>query len=101
MQIWPAIVFGWPSLILGSILVVAGVAFRRAAIAAVGALAGSGFLAYLAMNPFPARLFGLLALAGNAAAAFALSRRKTRFAWLSLLPLVAVWAWLVYVGAIA
>jgi hypothetical protein len=99
MHAWPAVVFGWPSLIAGSILVVAGVALRKTAIAAVGALAASGFLAYLAMNPPPARIFGLFALAGNVAAALALWRRQSRVAWLSLLPLLAVWTWLVYVGA--
>lgn len=99
MQIWPAIVFGWPSLIVGSILVVAGVALRRTAIAAVGALVASGFFAYLAMNPPPTRLFGLLALAGNAAAAIAVGRRRIRLAWLSLLPLAAAWGWLARAAA--
>jgi hypothetical protein len=99
MHTWPAIVFGWPSLIVGSILVVVGVALRRAAITAAGALIAVGFLAYLAMNPSPTRLFGLLTLAGNALAVLAVWRQKTVLAWLSLLPLASVWAGLVYISA--
>jgi hypothetical protein len=85
MHAWPAIVFGWPSLVVGSMLLAAGVSLRRTAITAAGALVTAGFLSYRAMNPFPSRLFGLLALAGNAAAAFAVWRGKTHLAWLSLL----------------
>jgi hypothetical protein len=99
MHIWPAIVFGWPSLIVGSILVVVGVALRRAAITAAGALIAVGFLAYLAMNPYPTRLFGLLALTANAAAALAVWRRRTVLAWLSLIPLLSIWIGLVYFSA--
>lgn len=56
----------------------------------------AGFCLYLAMNPFPFRLLGLLALAGNIASVVALQRRTRLLALGLVLPFLLVSTYLVY-----
>ena len=91
------VAFGWPAAILGLALLVAGIATRIPALAICGAVVAAGFCLYLSMNPFPFRLVGLLALAGNAASAATVVRRAPRVASLALLlPFVGAASYLVF-----
>jgi len=96
MYLWPAIVFGWPSAFAGLVLLVLGIALRRAWLVGVGALVSAGFCAYLAMNPLPFRLLGLLAIAGNVLAVLAVHRRRLLLSCLALLPFLFVSCYLIY-----
>lgn len=93
---WPALVFGWPSALGGALLLVLGVALGRAWLATFGAVLAAGFCAYLAMNPLPFRLIGLLALACNVACVFAVRRQAPWTARALLLPFLVVLAYLAH-----
>ncbi len=85
-----SIILGWPSALLGTFLLVAGVASRKIALAILGLLVSAGFLVYVAMNPLPFGGLGLAGLAGNAAAIFSLHRRRQLLAALFLIPHITV-----------
>lgn len=75
---WPQIVFGWPSALGGGALLALGVSFRRAWLAAAGALLSAGFCVYVGLNPFPFRILGPGVLLANVLAAITL-RKEGRF----------------------
>src|SRR5262245_27428790 len=96
MESWPIVVFGWPSAILGIALLVLGIVWRHPWVSAAGALASAGFCSYVALNPFPARLFGLAALACNILSVVAVRREATWPAAVLLLPFLLIIVWLAH-----
>lgn len=96
MEVWPAVVFGWPSAFGGAIFLVLGIVLRKAWVAGIGALLSAGFCAYIGMNPLPFRLLGPLAFAANVLSAVAVWRRASLLACAFLLPFIAVSSYLVY-----
>jgi hypothetical protein len=93
-----AILFlGWPSAILGFAFLVAGIVNRMPAFALTGAVIAGGFCLYLAMNPLPFRLVGLLALLCNGASAVTVVRKAPRLVSFALmLPFVSAASYLVF-----
>jgi len=90
MQYWPAIVFGWPAATIGGFLLVFGIIRQKAWLCVAGAILAAGFCMYVALNPPPARWIGLFALAGHLLCAFAVRRRATKLAAVSLTPFVTM-----------
>lgn len=87
LHYWPLVVFGWPAVILGAGLLIAGVAGSRAWLSIAGAVLVSGFSAYMALMPGMVRWLGLAALVGAWASVTAVRKRLTWPAALALLPL--------------
>ncbi|HEX9798687.1 MAG TPA: hypothetical protein VGC00_00815 [Thermoanaerobaculia bacterium] len=94
LDIWPTIVFGWPSAIAGAVLLGAAVIRLRADVALLGALVSAGFLTYVALNPLPLRAVGAGCLAANVACAVAVKLGRRRAATLWLLPYLILLGWL-------
>lgn len=99
MEYWSAIVFGWPSALCGIALLILGIAWRNAWVAWVGAAVSAGFCAYVAMNPPPFRVIGLVALACNGLCAVAVARRAVLPAVALLLPFVLAICLLFYASS--
>jgi len=83
---WPQIVFGWPSALIGGVLLALGVSFRRAWLAAAGALVSAGFCIYVGLNPLPFRVLGPGVLLANVLAAVVLRKEGRLVATVLLLP---------------
>jgi len=90
MEYFSIIVFGWPSAILGWILLASGMVLRKAKVTAIGAAVATGFCAYVSMNPPPIRWFGLVAFAGNWVSVVAIRRRSPGWAAASMLPFIVL-----------
>lgn len=88
MQYWPAIVFGWPSALLGAALLVAAIARRAFAAGIAGAILATGICAYASLAPPPLRWLGIVALGGNVASALAVRRGALTYAVVGLIPYV-------------
>jgi hypothetical protein len=90
MPVLMAIVFGWPSALLGLALLLGGALAQRASLSIGGAVVSTGFCAYLAMNPFPFALLGLAGFAGGCLSARASWRGAAVVALGWCLPLLVV-----------
>ncbi len=90
---WPAVVFGWPAIILALVLSVAGVIRKKPIWLYVAAVIVIPFTFYLFGSPRigPAGLTIPLLLAG---AGIAVRRGRYDLAWLLLAPFAGVIAWL-------
>ena len=96
LEIWPAVVFGWPSALGGLSLLALGIAFRQPWISALGALFSVGLCVYVSMNPLPFRIIGPLVLASNVASAVVLKKKGRLAAGVLLLPFSLFLAYMVY-----
>lgn len=96
MQYWPMIIFGWPSAVLGGILLVAGIVRRSTKFSIAGAVVSAGFCVYISMNPAPFRWLGLLALSANFLSAFAVRKHAYAFAAISTMPFFLISLFLAY-----
>ncbi len=89
---WPAVVFGWPAILLALVLSVMGVAKRSPLPLVVSAVIATPFSLYLGGSPrfgwlgfmIPVLLLG---------ASVAVRYRRVEIAWLLLVPIVAVLGW--------
>jgi hypothetical protein len=89
---WPALVFGWPAIILALILSVLGITRRRCVLLAAAAVITMPFSFYLLASPvlgwsglaIPSCLLG---------AGAAIRYHRTTLAWLLLLPVFCIIAW--------
>jgi general stress protein CsbA len=92
MSWWPAVVFGWPAILLSILLAITGISSRRPAALFVSAVIAAPFSFYLAGTPrvgwlalmLPVLLIG---------AGIAVRYRSVPTAWLLLMPVVAVVIW--------
>ena len=90
MNYWPAIVFGWPVVILGGALLVAGIVRQKSSLSLAGALLVTIFCAYLALMPPPFRWLALAALGGVYGSFFAVQKSASMIAALLLTPFFVV-----------
>ncbi len=89
---WPAVVFGWPSILLALVLSVIGIAKKSPLLLVVSAVVATPFSLYLGGSPrfgwlgfiIPVLLLG---------ASVAVRYRRVEIAWLLLVPIVAVLGW--------
>ncbi len=89
---WPAVVFGWPAILLALVLSVLGISKRIPGLLAVAAVIATPFSLFLGGGPrfgwlgfmIPVLLLG---------ASVAVRYRRVEIAWLLLLPIVAVLGW--------
>lgn len=90
MNYWPAIIFGWPTVILGGVLLIAGIVRQNSSLSLFGAILVSLFCGYLALMPPPFRWLALAALAGITGSYFAVKRQASVVASLLLVPFFAL-----------
>ena len=89
---WPAVVFGWPAILLAIVLSVVGIAKRSPSVLVTSALIATPFSLFLGGGPrfgwlgfmIPVLLLG---------ASVAVRYRRVEIAWSLLVPIVAVLAW--------
>ncbi len=89
---WPALVFGWPAILLASVLSVVGITKRSPSVLVFAAVIATPFSLYLGGSPrigwlgfmIPVLLLG---------ASVAVRYRRMEIAWLLLVPVVAVLGW--------
>ena len=90
MEYFSIIVFGWPSAILGCVLLASGIVLRNAKVTAIGAVVATGFCAYVSMNPPPIRWLGLVAFASYWLSVVAIWRRLPGWAAALMLPFIVL-----------
>jgi hypothetical protein len=93
LEMWPAILFGWPAILVALVLSVIGIVRRRARWLVVAAVIVLPFSLYLAGSP----VFGWLGLSIPLllpAASIAIYHHHTKVAWFLLAPFVGVSGWL-------
>ncbi len=92
MNWWPAVVFGWPSILLAIVLSVIGVAKRSPLLLVVSAVIASPFSLYLGGSPRVGWL-GFMIPVLLLGASIAVRYRRVEIAWLLLVPIVVVVGW--------
>lgn len=92
MSWWPAIVFGWPAILLAIVLSVLGIIKRRQALLIASAIVATPFSFYLGGSPRIAWM-GLMIPVLLIGAGIAVRFQKVRMAWLLLVPVLAVVSW--------
>ncbi len=96
LQMWPAIVFGWPAILLSIALSAVGIVRKRPKWLVVAAIVALPFSLYMAGSP-AFRWFGLAVPFLLVGAGIASYYDKTRVAWALLAPFVGVSGWLAIV----
>ena len=96
LQMWPAIVFGWPAILLSIALSAVGIVRKRPKWLVVAAIVALPFSLYLVGSP-AFRWFGLAVPFLLVGAGIASYYGKTRVAWTLLAPFVGVSGWLAIV----
>ena len=93
LEIWPAIVFGWPAILVSIALSVLGIVRGRPKWLFAAAIIALPFSFYLAASPVIGWL-GLTIPLLLAGAGISIRHRHTRVAWFLLAPFVGVSGWL-------
>jgi len=90
-QWWPAIVFGWPAVIVTLLLSVTGIARKKPVLLVIATIVVTPFSFYLMGSP----RFGLVGLAIPlllVSSSIAVHRRHLVLAWMLLVPVVGVFS---------
>ena len=83
---WQQLVFGWPGISCGIVVVASGVLLKRPSLVLLGTAAASGFVLYLsATHLWPA---AAIVIPSSIASAVALHRGRIVLAWLLFLPML-------------
>ena len=91
---WPAVVFGWPAVIVSVTLAAVGIVYRKLILLVVSAVLAAPFSFYLSGgNRWVSTICAALPLT-FVAAAYAVKRRRPWIAWCLLAPFVGVAIWL-------
>jgi hypothetical protein len=96
LEAWPAIVFGWPAILVSISLSITGIVRQRPKWLVVAAFVALPFSLYLAGSP-AFRWFGVAIPFLLVGASIAINYDKTRIAWTLLAPFVGVSGWLAIV----
>ena len=91
---WPAVVFGWPAVVVSMVLAAAGIVFRKTALLVVSAVLVAPLSYYLSGAESWIALAGPVILLSPLASAYAVKRGLSWLAWCSLAPLAGVAIWL-------
>ncbi len=94
---WPAVVFGWPAVVVSVVLAAAGIVFRKPALLVVSAVLAAPFSYYLSGAESWVALAGAAIPITLVAGAYAVKRRLSWVAWCLLAPFVGVAIWLAVV----
>jgi hypothetical protein len=92
VQWWPAVVFGWPPVLLAVVLSVLSIRNKRPALLATAAVIVTPFSLYLGGTP-RIGLFGFMIPVLLVGAAVAVRYRQAEIAWMFLVPVVAIVSW--------
>ncbi len=96
LQAWPAIVFGWPAVLLALVLSAAGITRNKPVFLVAAAAIVTPFSLYLAANPGIGRI-GLAIPLLLIGAGVAVHYRQTAVTWSLFTPVVVAMAWLAIV----
>jgi hypothetical protein len=89
---WPAVVFGWPAILLALVLSVLGIARKRPASLLVSAVIATPFSLYIGSTPrvgWPGLMIPVLLLGASTAVRY----RRVEIAWLFLTSVAVVIVW--------
>jgi len=89
---WPAVVFGWPAILLALVLSVLAISRRKPSVLAASAVIAAPFSLYLGGTPKVGWL-GFMIPVLLIGAGVAVRYRRVGTAWLLLVPVVAVVGW--------
>ncbi len=89
---WPALVFGWPAIVLAIVLSVVGITKKSAQVLVAAAIIAAPFSLYIGGTPRVGWL-GFMIPVLLVGASVAVRYRRVEIAWLSLVPVVAVVGW--------
>ena len=92
MNWWPAVVFGWPSILVAIVLSVLGITKRRPAVLIASAVVAAPFSLYLGGSPRIGWL-GLMNPVLLIGASVAVRYHKVRLAWMLVVPVLALVGW--------
>ncbi len=93
LQIWPAIVFGWPAILIALALAVTGIVREKR----VWLIAATILVLPISFYLFGSPRFWWLGLSIPlllSGASFAVSRRRNKIAWALLVPVLGIFGWL-------
>jgi hypothetical protein len=93
VDIFPAILFGWPTILTALLLCVAGIWLKRSWLVAAGALLSLPFDYYLSGSP-KFGMLGILLPLCLFASAYAVRRQIIWLAWVLLIPFVGIVLWI-------
>jgi len=96
LEMWPAIVFGWPAILLSIALSAIGIVRKRPKWLVVAAILALPFSIYLVGSP-AFRWFGLAIPLLLAGAGYSIFKNHSGVAWFLLAPFVGVSGWLAIV----
>ncbi len=65
MEIFPIILFGWPSAIIGALFLISGIVLKNRKFGIIGAIIAMGFCLFTSLYPPPIRWLGISALMSN------------------------------------
>ena len=91
---WPAVVFGWPAVIVSVILAASGIVSRRPVLLLVSAVLAAPFSFYLSLGNNWFATVGTVIPFTLLAGAYAVKRRRSWIAWCLLAPFVGVATWM-------
>ena len=91
---WPAVVFGWPAVIVSVTLAAVGIVYRKSVLLLVSAVLAAPFSFYLSGAESWVAMAGAAIPLTLVAAAYAVKRRRPWIAWCLLAPFVGVAIWL-------
>ena len=97
LQYLPAIIFGWPSAIVGGLLLFVGIFRLSSKLSITGAVISAGFCFYIFASPPPLRWIGLLSFAGNILSIVAVRKKVPTVAAVFIAPFVLVTVYLAIV----
>ena len=89
---WPALLFGWPAILLAIVLSVLGITKRSPSVLAASAIIATPFSLYLGGSPRVGWL-GFIIPVLLVGASVAVRYRRVEIAWLLLVPIVAIVGW--------
>jgi hypothetical protein len=96
---WPAVVFGWPAVLVSMGLAAAGIGLRMPALLVVSAVLVAPLSLYLSGAASWVALFGPVILLSLLASAYAVKRGLSWLAWCSLATFAGVAVWLAVIVA--
>lgn len=81
------VILGWPSAVLGLLLLASGVIFRKVALSILGAIAATGFCLFASTYLFPYSLVLLLVIVSNWTSVICMSKGRRGIAAVLIFPL--------------
>lgn len=96
MEIFLIIILGWPSVIVGYILLAGSIVFEKKKVGIIGALLSMGFCLIACLYPPPTRWMALAALICNWLSVYWKGNHTRYWRFLFLIPISVLIIWMAY-----